>query len=564
MSLLGDGESGPDSVPKPHVLNRAEDILQQADTKLKEGKITTEQYEELLAKMDELYTLQKLRVKERLKGEHSVPLSKERGAGSRVGILPTPVNSRRSPRHVGSTAGRSPYQEGQFAGENGPGPKGRAPLLGDGPSRSPMDHAYGPMDPVPRPPVPPTILTDRRLQERRSTPPPMMPPPQPPAMVYMDGPEQPMSMEPVPPQLPDNPYYVPQFDGRWAGKKYRGKENTERTHIIIIDGRSFDMKLNCVQRIRLGTRTFEIGIDRETREVTIGGECYLKLGQPERTVILSGKKHSLFARGQSKNLWIDSYQYELFMDAPPEKVLIDGNEHMVELNSMTNMLVVDGFEVCKVKNTPQKVNIAFKPHEVAFHQPPRNILIDGKMCQLDFSGEFPVVIIEGKAHGIRFDGPPREIWVNSMAFMVDMDKPRRCRLPSETMGMARPFLLAFGGPGHEVIVEDQWYEVKFNGEDKMITLRDKKMNIRLEGPAPEVKILGEVVTPKEMRNVVNQNRPKLWARNLTGGGMPEGQRLSGPAPRYAGPRNKVPSLLGECKQSPCSSQKRCMANRILS
>ena len=191
-------------------------------------------------------------------------------------------------------------------------------------------------------------------------------------------------------------------------------------------------------------------------------------------------------------LWINRRLYELFVDAPARKVLIIGKEHMVEVNTTNNMLLVDDFAVCKLKNTPQKVSAASESFEVAFQQLPRNIVISGYMCKLDFSGKFPVVIIESKAHGIQFDGPPRKIWTNGVAFMVHMDNPRKCNLPRKARGPMKALLVAFGGPGHEVIVDVQWYAVKFNGQNQIINLRCKKMTIRVEGPTPKVKILSEV------------------------------------------------------------------------
>ena len=64
------------------------------------------------------------------------------------------------------------------------------------------------------------------------------------------------------------------------------------------------MKVTDVQHITIGTHTFEVGIDKETREVKIDGECYLKLGQPRTTVVLWGEKPLPFARGEKQDLCV--------------------------------------------------------------------------------------------------------------------------------------------------------------------------------------------------------------------------------------------------------------------
>lgn len=64
----------------------------------------------------------------------------------------------------------------------------------------------------------------------------------------------------------------------------------------------------------------------------------------------------------------------------------------------------------------------------------------------------------------RFDGPPREINIDHMSFMVPMDRPMRVKV-----GM-RAHMLAFGGPGQEVIIDGKPYEVMFSGPPRNVKI----------------------------------------------------------------------------------------------
>lgn len=51
-----------------------------------------------------------------------------------------------------------------------------------------------------------------------------------------------------------------------------------------------------------------------------------------------------------------------------------------------------------------------------------------------------------------------------MRFMVPMDRPMRVRIGK------RAHMLAFGGPGHEVVVDGRAYEVMFGGPPRMLKI----------------------------------------------------------------------------------------------
>lgn len=86
------------------------------------------------------------------------------------------------------------------------------------------------------------------------------------------------------------------------------------------------------------------------------------------------------------------------------------------------------------------------PHRVSFSGPPRDIIIDGVAHTLAF-GESKGILIDGETHILRFGAPSRELYMGNY-----------------------PFKGSFGGP------------------PIIATINGRRHEIRLCGPAPEVKI----------------------------------------------------------------------------
>ena len=126
--------------------------------------------------------------------------------------------------------------------------------------------------------------------------------------------------------------------------------------------------------------------------------------------------------------------------------------------------------------------------------PPAAALESEQPC-MDFNEKYPVLVREGRKFGVAFTGmKPRVIELNGKKWTVPLDRPRMCAGGSA--------LLAFGGPGHEVIIDDKWYNVPFGGDTKAVTTTDgKKFRVRLPGKQPEVKVLGEVRTSYDIEQL---------------------------------------------------------------
>ena len=198
--------------------------------------------------------------------------------------------------------------------------------------------------------------------------------------------------------------------------------------------------------------------------------------------MVHGKTHRIFFHGPPTHFWIDGQQYEVQIDAPPEKLDLNGENIEFRIDSKANKVFVNSEPVCNFGGPKNLVKLGSKLHEIMFDPPTKRIIIDNKVCELRLGGQYPVVVINGVEHGIRFDGPPRDIRIDDKPFEVPVDLARRVRIRN------RAHHIAFGGPGHEVIIDGKWYEIKFGGPEKCIRLGPKRYRIKLDGPPPEVNI----------------------------------------------------------------------------
>jgi hypothetical protein len=272
---------------------------------------------------------------------------------------------------------------------------------------------------------------------------------------------------------------------------------------VIFNDRSWslptDGRFRAVKLPYKGTGRVKVLVDLQRRELYIDEVCFYRLNQPKRIVNIRGFEVEVGFQGPRRRLWIDGYQFDVRDDAPPEPVLIDGSTHELAINGLTKRVIIDGHDICPCDPAePQRAMIAFKEHEFLFAPPPREILIDGKLCSLEFAGDFPAVNMSGKLYGICFDGPPRDIIINGQPWSVAMDRPRKIHIGQ------RPYHIGFGGPGYELIIDDEWYELKFGGEEKVITVGNKKVALQLPGAPPEVKILGQLTMDDQLEEAVER------------------------------------------------------------
>ncbi|EPB77467.1 hypothetical protein ANCCEY_03450 [Ancylostoma ceylanicum] len=118
------------------------------------------------------------------------------------------------------------------------------------------------------------------------------------------------------------------------------------------------------------------------------------------------------------------------LDIPSNnRIFVDGKAHEVEYVNDVAVIERNGL-----------------PHKIYFAGTPRNVIIDGVPHLLHF-GETKAVIIDGQEHILRFGAPSRELYLNNFAF-----------------------------------------KGQFGGAPIVATINGRRHEIRLAGPAPDVKI----------------------------------------------------------------------------
>ena len=460
-------------------------------------------------------------------------------------VLPAVRNKRLD---VHDESSRSPVYQERSLMDHGYYPRERGGLLGDRPSQV--------VDPRPSQVDPRPSQADPRLERRADEVKVLLPTPK---FLDMDGGKSgvalsmppppyhglPQEMEPI---CEDEKFYYPECDPRWSMRAQSSR--SLNVYNVVINGRHYEMMFtNRPLKIWLNRQETVIRLDPETRQLWCNDVSIYHIGEEERSVILNGNPHLVFVQGPARKLWIDGQLFDISVDSPPEKINIGGREHKISIDGRTNRIIVDGFDICPYgTDEEQHVKLAFVEHTIRFQPPCKTILIDGNECELNLSGKYPVVIINGKPHGIRFDGPPRMIFVDDKPWTIPIDNPKRCHLDGPS---SKPALLAFGGPSHEIIVDDQWYEIKFDGAPKFVKVGRKMRKFQLKGKTPEVKILDETVLMKQ-ETVVDAPTGMLTSDGFQRPASQVGFNLkpihlgaSADAPlRHAATTDNIPSLLG--------------------
>lgn len=448
---------------KPMMLDSAEDIRKEGQMLLEAGKLTQEQFEELLKQLDQLVKLQQL--KQQLKQKASGEANSQQMDAAEKAFDEHTLRLRETMGQMGSRNLQDRRPDSLAA---------RSPLFNDPRSRGAQ---------APRGPQYIRRRDSYQGYNRQNTRDPSKP-----LWEMTDG------IWTLP--YDTSQFYIPEHDPRW----FVPSEGPEVLHEVIIDGRGWDLPFANISRpIKVGSVTVSIKANPVTREVSINDQVYYRVGEPVRNIMFHGYSHTIYYHGPIKKIWINGFMYEVQSDAPPMKIIVENDEHWLRIDSIDNTVIVDGHIVCQYGDTVDSLLIAGKTCSVQFVPPAKQILIDGTLCELDFTQKYPCVYIKGKAHGIRFDGPAREIIINGKPWTVQVDRPRKARF-----GSARVHILGLGGPGHEIIIDGKWYEVKFNGPEKQIQVGPRLISIQLVGPPPEVKIMGEFVNDEDQIDKLSQ------------------------------------------------------------
>ncbi|XP_064636010.1 uncharacterized protein LOC135493085 [Lineus longissimus] len=256
---------------------------------------------------------------------------------------------------------------------------------------------------------------------------------------------------------------------------------------VVIDQRQIGVKIGAPPRpIFINKKRHYVQVSKQMREVLIDDKPFYRIGDPPADCRLKGYRFKLYFHGPMRRLWIDRVQYDIRLDAPPQKIPIKGAIREIRANSFENVLFIDGISVGQLGQKPKSIKIALTKHELRFDPPPKEIVIDGQQCQLKLNYPVPVIMMRGRPHGMCFDGPPRELIIDDQSYMIGMHERKTIRIGK------RPHIVGFLGPGHELMIDDLTHEIQFTGEPRDITISNRIHTVSLIGPPPEVKILGSI------------------------------------------------------------------------
>ena len=566
------------NIPKPLLLDQANEILAEADQQLRSGKMSHEQHQEILKQLSELYRLQKLKLqlrenRERESGLKSPPFDgPPRGPGPSPGRAEECLSGRgsgRSSPNRGEDPLRGPpdmlRRSADGTAEPRISPAGRlreSPCKGGllptpniPPSSSandilrPVDDDRKPRGPPPLHPGPRDEIREPPPREGRPGPPHREDRPGPPhrdghpGMSHRDlgdvrGPMPPRRDAPLPPKVPlpgiripkkqNSPapahelpklvlpynteqFYVPLHDSRWYRPTRENKTfPSELIHEIYIDGVYYPVGLNqAPKRIQFDHGlNLTVNVEHDTKQVFVNNHCFYNIGDPKRSIVIGGRSYKIMYHGPMRRIWIDGIMYDIWSDAPPTRITIDDEQYNCYIDALTGEMFLNETLICKIGFEPVGCDVFGAQKIVSTTRPLKKILVDGELSEMDFRGLFPCVKIRSVERGIRFDGPPREMEIDGVPFLVNVSKGRKVQFGNVN------HVIAFGGPGHEVIINGKWYECKFSGAEKDIVLGMNHHRIKLTGPPPEVKILGEFIEDKKMINKLTGSAPIDPALNL--------------------------------------------------
>ena len=279
--------------------------------------------------------------------------------------------------------------------------------------------------------------------------------------------------------------YNPTLDPRWQQRiKEFGKINYFNIYDLSVHNQLFPMVLGAnpkpifVKGVHLMAH-----ITEAAREVIIDGRVCTRIGAPNGgNIFVGGTQGSVSVQGQCKKLWIDGVEHEFRLDQAYRVTL-----GLILLDTVKMSVLIDGTPVCPL--TMGKPQIFFKSrfHWIQFYPPERKFCLGETTFLINFCRKFPCITDDKGSRGIKFQGPPRAMIINGKSYKIGMNEPTKINLNHD-----KPYLISFGGPYHEVIINEQWFHVPFDGKIVVIVIEGNVLEVMLSGPVPTIEVLGYI------------------------------------------------------------------------
>ena len=285
------------------------------------------------------------------------------------------------------------------------------------------------------------------------------------------------------PRVSDLPHLPPHVD---EDMLTRSPCELDSRSELWIGMRTFQMKIgDPPKRIMHMGLPIVVRIEK-TGEVKFNSRVVYGISRVPADVEIGRTTCKVFYQGAERRIWIDGEAHEIRFDAPPLQVQICNSVHDLHANSFTDDLVIDGAPVAKFGDAPQEITLGADTFTLSFSPPPRDILIDDKVCQLRLEYPIPVILVDNRPHGVCFKGPPRKIVIDNEQHMLFTREVRIVKIAK------RAHKIGLLGPGHELIIDGRTYDVKFGGQPRDIRICNKIHSVILPGQPPELDILAPI------------------------------------------------------------------------
>ena len=198
-------------------------------------------------------------------------------------------------------------------------------------------------------------------------------------------------------------------------------------------------------------------------------------------------KAVLRRHGQYKTLWVDGKEYRFRLDQA-HQITLAGTIGYIKLDTIRKSVVIDGVAVCPLTtDQPQSFLFKSRSYWIQFLPPAKILRIGDQEFLINFCQKFPYILDHVGPRGIKFEGTSREMIINGRSYNINMNKPTKVLLSG------KPHSICFGGPYHEVIINQQWFHIPFGCRPVQVAIDDNTLEISLPGSvhAP-ITILGYI------------------------------------------------------------------------
>ena len=276
---------------------------------------------------------------------------------------------------------------------------------------------------------------------------------------------------------------------------------------VVLNGEPFDLAIDGPPRtVMVAGKRRVLRINRQQRQVTMDGKAVYKLNTPIREILVDGCQVMIFYHGEMQSLWINSDEYRIRVDAPPQTITVDGTQIEIIVDTGAGQvigklhvhylffihlfsfffLIVNKEPVCSIANLPCDVVLPPRGnrYRFSFHAPARQIKIDGQDCEVKLDMPAPAVLINGQLRGICFQIHKQTLLVDGEPFDIYPDRS----VPLNFAGAT--FDVRLGAPAQELIIGDHRYNIAFGNGPVFVMVNNRKFKLELPGKTPEVKVLG--------------------------------------------------------------------------